>query len=38
MGPQEHRAAPGRRVALFLAIGVHVLLALFLFFGVRWAS
>ena len=38
MGPQDRRRDPGSRAALFLAVGVHVLLALFLFFGVRWST
>lgn len=38
MGPEDRRAEPGRRTALFLAIGVHVLLGLFLFFGVNWKT
>lgn len=38
MGPEDRRAEPGRRIALFLAIGVHVLLGLFLFFGVNWKT
>ncbi len=30
--------APGRRAAAFLAVAVHLLLAAFLFYGIRWQS
>jgi len=30
--------APGKRVSIALAVGVHVILALFLFYGVRWQN
>ncbi len=36
--PFERRAEPGKRKALILAILVHLLLAIFLFFGIRWQT
>jgi colicin import membrane protein len=36
--PFERRAEPGKRKAMVLAILVHLLLAAFLFFGIRWQT
>lgn len=36
--PLEPVARPGRKAAIILAVGVHVFLALFLIYGVRWQS
>jgi len=36
--PLEPVARPGKRAAAILAVGVHVLLALFLIYGIRWQS
>lgn len=35
---EVERRAPGKRISIALAIAVHVALALFLIFGVRWQS
>lgn len=35
---QRKAPAPGKRIALFLAIAVHVLLAAFLIYGVHWQT
>lgn len=34
----RQHAAPGKRLSMALAIGMHVVLALFLFYGVRWQT
>jgi colicin import membrane protein len=36
--PEPKRPAPGKRISIALAIAVHLGLALFLIFGVRWQS
>jgi colicin import membrane protein len=36
--PHEPVARPGTKIAIVLAVAVHVLLALFLIYGVRWQS
>jgi len=36
--PALRQAAPGKRAAVVLALSVHLLLAAFLFYGIRWQS
>lgn len=36
--PPESRRTPGKRVAIALAVAVHLLLAAFLFYGVAWQT
>ncbi|HQU88466.1 MAG TPA: hypothetical protein PLC58_07785, partial [Denitromonas sp.] len=38
MNPEQDRPEPGKRVSFVLAALVHLALAAFLFFGVRWQS
>ncbi len=38
MKPEPSAPPPGKRAALVLAVAVHLLLALFLFYGVHWQS
>lgn len=36
--PPQKREAPGRRISIALAVAVHVMLAIFLIYGIRWQS
>ena len=37
-GPHVSRAAPGKRISIALAVAVHILLAVFLIYGIRWQT